>query len=61
MNKAKIAADRRAAMAVAIVQAFDAGGKPYTCSASMVHDSEMMTLARNLASRALPFGHVAPR
>jgi hypothetical protein len=43
-------------MAVAIVQAFDASGKPYTCSASMVYDSDMMTLARKLASEAIGEG-----
>ena len=56
VNKAILASQRRASMAAALAAAFHESGKPYTCGASLVYDSEMMALARDMAAAAIGEG-----
>lgn len=56
INKAKLAAARRASMAADLAAAFIASGAPYTCGASVTRAPALIDLAQSMAREAIGAG-----
>lgn len=56
INKAKLAAERRASMAADLAAAFIASGAPYTCGASVTRNPMLESMARAMAASAIAEG-----